>query len=888
MPLIGGTKLGPYEILSLLGEGAMGEVYRAFDTKLRRQIAIKVLPTKLLSEHERLGRFEREAHLLAALNHPNIASIYGFDDSSEVPALIMELVEGETLADRIVRAPIDIEEALKLAKQLAEALEYAHDLGIVHRDLKPDNVRIREDGMLKVLDFGIAKALADIPASEGIHNSPTVSAEATRAGMILGTPAYMSPEQARGNPVDRRTDIWSFGCVLFEMLAHQRPFEGETITDTLSLVLTQDPDWSRLPSTTPPTIRQMLRRCLQKDVKKRLQAIGDARIEIEEYLALSQRIGTTSAFEEATVEARELPWRISRRSQFAMYAAIATLATLVGLAGWWLRGRQAKSAVWSGTVVAGSSVAFGPRISPDGHTLAFQAMMGNLTQVAVANTDTGTWNVLTHDLNRGFVNEITWASNGSELYFDRVIGAPKGIYSVPAIGGSERLILEDAGTPEALPDGSLIVAKNDVGTRLRICHYWPDSQRLDPLPGWVTLDTTIPLRTFPDGKELVFFGGAKAPDAADHLYAMDIASGATRRLAPDLNIHRRGESLPISPTADGTKVIVDIPSGDLHRLVAIPRDGSSAVTDVLTLNMAPWYIDAARDGTLYTDLIDRPHEHLRLPEASGGFPEILAHSDTLRLGLSQYMDPVLLTDGRILIDTRSAGHGQLLIGKPGGDFIPLLETKEEIYSLVVALPEDKVAFVLGSGENRTIAIASADQGRLIRRLQGTRGKSIDVLAASPDGSMLYYASGGIVWAISTNDGTPREIAKGNSIAVDPNGRDLVVKLDGGSGDRLFRVSTSGGSLQEIRVPPDYSLAPVSIGQSAVAKNGDILIPVSPADSWFYRLALLDPNRGRASIVRVTYEGDTIAGNWASDGRILAAGLPLKSQIWRFATVAKAH
>jgi serine/threonine protein kinase len=304
MPLTAGTKLGPYLILSLLGRGGMGEVYLGSDTKLRRQVAIKMLPKTLLSDRELLGRFEREAHLLAALNHPNIAAIYGFDDSAGVPALIMELVEGENLADRIVRAPIDVEEALQLAKQLAEALEYAHDRGVVHRDLKPANVRIRKDSALKVLDFGLAKALSDIRVSD-IDNSPTAGAEATRAGVILGTPAYMSPEQARGKPVDRRTDIWSFGCVLFEMLTRKVAFKGATVTDTLSLVLTQDPGWSQLPTTTPPNIRQLLRRCLQKDVKRRLQAIGDARIEIEEYLALPPVIGVTSVGDETNAGVRE-------------------------------------------------------------------------------------------------------------------------------------------------------------------------------------------------------------------------------------------------------------------------------------------------------------------------------------------------------------------------------------------------------------------------------------------------------------------------------------------------------------------------------------------------------------------------------------------------------
>ena len=882
MPLITGARVGCYEVLSPLGSGGMGEVYRAFDTKLRRQVAVKVLPGTLLPDRERMGRFEREAHLLAALNHPNIAAVYGFEDSGGAPALVMELVEGETLAERIARGRMEIEETVGLARQLAEALEYAHDRGIVHRDLKPANVRIREDGVLKVLDFGIAKALAETSAAQDIHTSPTFSSETTQAGVILGTPAYMSPEQARGKPVDRRTDIWAFGCVVFEMLAGKPAFQGETVTDTLSCILTQEPEWSGLPAATPAGLRNVLRRCLQKDSKKRFQAIGDARIEIEESLAAPGSVAAGSATGKVEASARG-EVRVAR---VALYAAVAALVALAAFAGWWLHERLNPLAVWTGTVVAGSNVAFGPRISPDGHTLAFQAMMGNLTQVAVANIDSGTWTLLTHDVNRGFVNEIAWAPNGSAVYFDRVVGTPKGIYSVPAIGGGERLILEDAGTPESLPDGSLIVAKNDVGARLRICHYWPDSQRLEPLPGWMTLDTTIPLRTFPDGKELVFFGAANSPDAADSLYAMDVATGKTRRLAPELNIQRRGESLPLAPTADGQQVIVDIPSGDLHRLVAIPRDGGRAVTDVVTLTKAPWYLDAARDGTLYADLIDRPHEYLRWAP-SGGSPEVLAHSETLRLEQSPYMDPVLLTDGNILIDNRSFGRGQLLVGKPGGDFFPLLETREEIHSLAAALPDDEVAIVLGSGDERMIAIASANEGRLVRRLQGTRGKEINALAASPDGATIYYSSGGVIWAIPASDGSPREIAKGNSMAVDPNGRTLVIKADGASGGRLFRVSTAGGAVEEIPVPREWSLAPVSIGQSAVAKDGKILIPVSPPDSWFYRLAQLDAHGGQGSVVPVSYSGDTIAGGWTSDGRIVAAGLPLKGQIWHFSMVGGA-
>ena len=232
----------------------MGEVYRARDAKLGRHVALKVLPESFARDPERMSRFDREAKVLAALNHPNIAAIYGLEDSSGMRALVMELVEGSTLAECINKSPIPLPEALSMAKEICDALEYAHEHGIVHRDLKPPNVKITPDGVVKVLDFGLAKALEGDVASENISNSPTITAMATQAGIILGTAAYMSPEQAKGKSADRRTDIWAFGCVLFEMLTGNITFGGETVTDTLASVIKSDPDWSLLPSGTPPTI----------------------------------------------------------------------------------------------------------------------------------------------------------------------------------------------------------------------------------------------------------------------------------------------------------------------------------------------------------------------------------------------------------------------------------------------------------------------------------------------------------------------------------------------------------------------------------------------------------------------------------------------------------
>jgi Tol biopolymer transport system component len=278
MTLATGARLGPYEIVSPLGAGGMGEVYRARDGKLNREVAIKVLPEAFAADKERLARFRREAQVLASLNHPHVAAIYGLEESGGVEALVLELVLGETVAERLAAGPLPFEEALEIARQIAEALEAAHERGIVHRDLKPANVKLTPDGKVKVLDFGLAKALAGDASSPDVSASPTLTAQATQAGVVIGTAAYMSPEQARGRSVDRRADVWAWGCVLYEMLTGRRCFEEETISDTLAAVLRAEPDWSLLPATTPPEIRSLLKRCMEKDPKQRLRDIADARL----------------------------------------------------------------------------------------------------------------------------------------------------------------------------------------------------------------------------------------------------------------------------------------------------------------------------------------------------------------------------------------------------------------------------------------------------------------------------------------------------------------------------------------------------------------------------------------------------------------------------------
>src|SRR5438552_18779990 len=277
-----GTQLGSHEITALLGKGGMGEVYRARDTKLKREVAIKILPDEFSTDPERESRFQREAEVLASLNHPNIAAIHSLEEANGSRFLVLELVEGETLDDRLRRGPLPIDEALNIAEQMCEALEAAHEKGVVHRDLKPANVKITPDGKIKVLDFGLAKALEGTGASATLSNSPTLMTVASTPGMILGTAAYMSPEQARGRETDRTPDVWAFGCVLYEMMTARAVFEGETSGEILGGIFKAEPDWSRLPKDTPAAIRKLLRRCLQKERKQRLHDMADARIEIDE------------------------------------------------------------------------------------------------------------------------------------------------------------------------------------------------------------------------------------------------------------------------------------------------------------------------------------------------------------------------------------------------------------------------------------------------------------------------------------------------------------------------------------------------------------------------------------------------------------------------------
>ena len=493
-----GQSIGPFQVLAKLGAGGMGEVYRGRDTKLNRDVAIKVLPEAFALDAERLARFTREAQVLASLNHPSIAAIYGIEEQGSTRALVMELVEGDDLSQRLARGAIPLDEALPIARQIAEALEAAHEQGIVHRDLKPANIKVRQDGTVKVLDFGLAKAIDPTAASASTDHAPTITSPAmTMRGVVLGTPAYMSPEQAKGKAVDRRADIWAFGAVLFEMLAGARAFEGDDVSEVMAGILKLEPNWSRLPADLREPVRRLLRRCLEKDPKKRLRDVAEGMLQLDDALATAT---ATSALADPAIVASPPPWK--RALPIAIGVVMAALAAG---AAWTLKpspppsmavtrfaftvpgnsairnsGRRllaispdgsqfvyaADNRVYlkrmdelSAREIEGTDRAMEPVFSPDGRTLAFYSVgggfgVGVIKRVPVAGGAAVT--IGPAELPFG----MSWESDDTIL----VGQAEKGIVRLPASGGQpETLVAVDAEAgelahgPRLLPGGKAVV-----------------------------------------------------------------------------------------------------------------------------------------------------------------------------------------------------------------------------------------------------------------------------------------------------------------------------------------------------------------------------------------------------------------------------------------------
>ena len=502
MPLNVGSRLGHYDVTALIGEGGMGQVYQATDTKLNRQVALKILPEAFASDPDRLARFQREAQVLASLNHPGIAAIYGLEESDDTRALVLELVEGPTLADRIAQGPIPIDEALPIAKQIAEALEAAHEAGVIHRDLKPANIKVKEDGTVKVLDFGLAKAFDPSPEGDP-SQSPTVTAVATATGVILGTAAYMSPEQARGRPVDKRSDIWAFGAVLYEMVTGKRPFEGRDVSETLGGVLRLDPDWKVLPDDTPPRVTTLLRRCLEKEPKQRVHDIADVRLAME------------GAFETATNASQSgVPQPAKRQQGLPLALGLAAVVAIItAVTVWSILGGGPAPIVRFPIALPASDQFTGTEshliaLSPDGSQLVYVAneqlylrAMDELEATAIRGTEGGAsapffspdgqwvgfWQgsqlkkvlvtggpvaLLCDGLPSESIRGTSWGADDTILFG---LGRA-GIWQVPSTGGTpEQLITMDEGGvahgPQRLPGGEWVLFSVAAANAL-----WEDAQ----------------------------------------------------------------------------------------------------------------------------------------------------------------------------------------------------------------------------------------------------------------------------------------------------------------------------------------------------------------------------------------------------------------------------
>ena len=483
-----GRTIAHYQLTDKLGAGGMGEVYRARDPKLNREVAIKVLPEGFAQDAERVARFLREAQVLASLNHPNIAAIYGLEEADGIRALVMELVEGPTLADRIAAGPIPLDEALAIARQIAEALEVAHERGIIHRDLKPANVKVTRDDKVKVLDFGLAKIASGETTNSDLSHSPTMI-QSTQAGMILGTAAYMSPEQARGKIVDKRADIWAFGGVLFEMLSGKQTFSGETLTDTLAAVVRAEPEWNELPPTTPLAVRRLLRRCLNKDPKQRLRDIGEARITLEQ----------GKEMEEAAAEGTAR-YRRNLGLWIGAIAVIAVALTTLVMLQWAparreLPLRQVRIDIHNFRVNLNSR----PRISPDGRYLAY-VVDEKLWVQPLEETKP-------HEVDKGFpesTGTLFWSADSSSLAYSK----NGKLYRVPAAGGAP---IEICKLPDTILDGAWSSDNRIVFSRWRSDLYQVSAQGGEPKPlGLVDPETEV------DFHQVMFLPGEQALTVAVH------------------------------------------------------------------------------------------------------------------------------------------------------------------------------------------------------------------------------------------------------------------------------------------------------------------------------------------------------------------------------------
>jgi Tol biopolymer transport system component/tRNA A-37 threonylcarbamoyl transferase component Bud32 len=847
MSLSAGTRLGPYEILAPLGEGGMGEVYRARDTRLNRDVAIKVLPPLFADDPERLARFEREAQVLAQLHHPNIASIFGLEESGGVRALVMELVAGEGLDVRIARGAIPIEEALPIGLQIAEGLEAAHERGIVHRDLKPGNVKVRPDGTVKVLDFGLAKAWEEPGASTSdVGLSPTITGHHTRAGVILGTAAYMSPEQARGKPVDKRADIWAFGCLLYEMLTGTRLFAGETISDTLAAVLRQEVDWAALPAGLPPSIRALLARCLERDPKRRLRDIGEARVAIEEGLGgrEGERLqsagdiasdlrappgsAVTSGPAVAVARGRLRPWLVS--------GGAVAVAVALGVAGLALYREGERAERHSGAGVAIRRLSFRPQtifqaaFMPDGETIVYSAALeGNVPELFTIRPEYPEPRSLglpkTHLLSISSKGELAVLTNARFITLRLFTGT---LARVSLGGAAPREILENVRQADWSPDGAELAIIREANGKDRL--EFPIGKVLYETAGYLS-----DLRVLPRGERIALFEHPAKWDDRGSVIVVDRAGKRTvlsgeYSAEEGLSWTRTGDEVLFTASTAGEDPILYAVDLSGHRRVALSSAGGLTMHDV------------SRAGRWLVTRDDRRNEILVLP------PGASAERDLSWLDYSFARD--LSPDGHLLLltDQSATGgpnYGVCLRTTDGGPVVRLGEgdglgfSPDSKWALaIVYTPPQLVIYPTGPGETRHLARGNLDTYQTAGWFPD--GKNVLVVGNEAGKASRCYAQ-------DISGGLPRPVTPEatTSCSVSPDGQEILYWKVGGT---CFIQRTGGG--------PPQAVPGLNPGDSVIRWSADGRgLYLFRADHPPYRFDRLDLASGRRDLIREVVPAD---------------------------------
>src|SRR5262245_21875647 len=793
MSLAPGARIGAYEIVSLLGAGGMGEVFRSRDTKLNRDVAIKVLLAAVAGDPERLARFQREAQLLASVNHPHIAAIYGVEDNGPTVALVMELVDGSTLADRLASGPIPIDEALSIARQIAEALEAAHDQGIIHRDLKPANVKVRDDGTVKVLDFGLAKVLESPAGSHGgATMSPTLSMHATQAGLILGTAAYMAPEQARGRPVDRRADIWAFGLIVFEMVTGRRAFEGDDISITLAAVLKDEVDWNALPADTPPYLSRLLRRCLQKDPRRRLPHIGLARIEIEE--GLSDPL--TAMPLESRVAADREPPSFRKRAIPVAAAAIAAAALTAAIVPR-LKPTPPSGAIKRFRTPLPQGVVYlqPPRaviaMSPDGSAFAFGTATGlfvhtladdRTRQVVGGSGESGA--------GAGVLNPV-FSPDGRWIAFFEASGGEGALRKVAVTGGAP-VVLCRSFPPfgASWSDGQIVFATSTKGIQ-RVSENGGTPETIVPAGGDFLMQGP---QMLPGGDAMIFSattgGGANLWDRAE-IVAYVLKSGVRKTLLTS------GSDARYVPTGHLVYALSGV-------LFAVPFDART-----LEVRGGPVpVVEGVRRGVitgaaLYGFSNDGTLAFLPGPSVGTG-----SHTDlswtakdgtvtALNLRPGQYETPRLSPDGRhaAVVNTDATGVNVWIVDLSGVNSMRRLTYGGRNRSEVWSPDGQRIAFQSDREGDAGIFVQRADGTGSAERLTRADGGVAHLPESwSPDGKQILFSSNKrteySLWTLSVADGKTQPFGSVHSgkllnATFSPDGKWIAYGTDETGVDAVF-------------------------------------------------------------------------------------------------------